>query len=50
MDETQPEPDDTVDEKTELPGLPTWRSVYLLVVVVFIVYVVLLVALSKAFA
>lgn len=43
-------PDRPADEATGLPGLPTWRSVYLLVLGVFIAYVVLLVALSKVFA
>ena len=40
----------TPDEMTGLPRLPTWRSVYLLVVFLFIAYVVLMVALSKGFA
>jgi len=40
----------TADEATGLPRLSTWRSVYLLVVVLFIVYVVLMIALSKGFA
>jgi hypothetical protein len=38
------------DEITGLPTLPTWRSVYWFVVVVFVVYVVLLTALSRIFA
>jgi hypothetical protein len=37
------------DDATGLPGLPTWRLVYLLVLVVFVAYVVLLVTLSKVF-
>ena len=43
-------PDAPADEETGLPGLPTWRSVYLLVLVVFIAYVVLMIVLSQAFA
>ena len=50
MDETSHTPDDAIDEKTDIPSLPTWRAVYLVVVVVFIVYVVLLLALSRFFA
>ena len=38
------------DDVTGLPGLRTWRAVYLFVVAVFVVYVVLLTALSRAFA
>jgi hypothetical protein len=38
------------DEATGLPRLSTWRAVYLLVVALFILYVVLMVALSKGFA
>ena len=38
------------DETTGFPGLRTWRSVYLTVVVVFVVYVALMVALSRVFA
>jgi hypothetical protein len=40
----------TTDKETGLPRLSTWRSVYLLVVVLFILYVVLMVALAKGFA
>ena len=39
----------TEDEITGLPILPTWPRVYWFVLVVFIAYVVLLVALSRAF-
>lgn len=42
-----PEPPDDV---TGLPGLRTWASVYLLVGVVFVVYVILLTTLSRVFA
>ncbi len=45
-----PMPDRAADEATGLPGLPTWRSVYLLVLGVFLLYVVLLAALSQVFA
>lgn len=45
-------PGDTIenDEITGLPGLPTWGRVYGFVVVVFIIYVVLLTALSREFS
>jgi hypothetical protein len=49
LEGARPKPDRPVDETTGLPGLPTWRSVYLLVLGVFVVYVVLMVALSKVF-
>jgi hypothetical protein len=45
-----PPTDGPKDEATGLPRLSTWRSVYLLVVVLFILYVVFMVALSKGFA
>ena len=35
---------------TGLPGIRSWRRVYWLVVIVFALYVILLTALSKAFA
>ena len=38
------------DLVTGLPGLRTWPRLYWLVVIVFAVYVILLTALSKAFA
>ena len=38
------------DDVTGLPGLRTWRAVYGLVVAVFIAYVLLLTALSRAFS
>jgi len=38
------------DHGTGLPGFRTWRPVYLAVTILFAVYVVLLFALSKAFA
>ena len=37
------------DESTSLPGLTTWGRVYGFVTVVFIIYVVLLTMLSRAF-
>jgi hypothetical protein len=46
----KPDPQRPTDEATGLPRLSTWRSVYLLVVALFILYVVLMVALSKGFA
>ena len=39
----------TTDESTGLPGLRTWRAVYGFVLVSFAVYVVLLIALERAF-
>ena len=38
------------DENTGLPGLRTWRSVYTLVLITFAVWVVLLIALTRAFS
>jgi hypothetical protein len=46
----RPEADEPNDEATGLPRLSAWRSVYLLVVVLFVLYVVLMVALAKGFA
>jgi hypothetical protein len=46
----KPDPQRPPDDATGLPRLSTWRSVYLLVVVLFILYVVLMVALAKGFA
>jgi len=39
----------TEDEITGLPALPTWSRVYWFVLVVFVIYVVLLSALSRVF-
>jgi hypothetical protein len=38
------------DEKTGLPGLRTWRQVYLAVIIVFVIWVGLLAALSRSFS
>ncbi len=38
------------DEITGLPGLRTWRRVYLFVIVVFVVWVGLLTALTRMFS
>ncbi|HXQ80035.1 MAG TPA: hypothetical protein VN775_01895 [Opitutaceae bacterium] len=38
------------DESTGLPGLRTWRRVYLAVVLVFILWVGLLAALTRMFS
>jgi len=38
------------DDVIGLPGLRTWTAVYLFVVAIFVAYVVLLTALSRAFA
>lgn len=40
----------TDDTTTGLPGLSTWRGVYLFVIVVFVAYVVVLLALSGRFS
>jgi hypothetical protein len=41
-------PDD--EETTGLPGLRTWRRVYVFVIVVFVVWVGLLTALTRMFS
>ena len=46
---TQPSPDPEGLE-TGLPGLRTWRAVYVFVLVLFAVYIVLLVALERMFS
>jgi hypothetical protein len=38
------------DETTGLPGLRTWRQVYLAVIVIFLLWVGLLAALSRMFS
>jgi hypothetical protein len=38
------------DETTGFPGLRTWRSVYALVLITFGVWILLLLALTKAFS
>ena len=38
------------DESTGLPGLRTWRRVYALVLITFGVWILLLLALTKAFS
>lgn len=38
------------DESTELPGLRTWPRVYAFVLISFVVWVVLLTLLSRAFS
>ena len=37
------------DKSTGLPGLRTWRAVYVFVLVSFAVFVILLIALERAF-
>jgi hypothetical protein len=44
----KPAPDD--DEKTGLPGLTTWRSVYVFVFSCFVFYVVALTVFGRYFA
>lgn len=43
-------PPDLTDDATELPGVSTWRGVYLAVGVIFVVWVVLLAALPWLFS
>ena len=43
------EPAGPPDDATGLPVLRTWRGVYLFVFAVFVVYVVLLTALTRAY-
>jgi hypothetical protein len=38
------------DDGTGLPGLRSWRSVYAVVLVTFAIWVVLLIALTRAFS
>jgi hypothetical protein len=38
------------DETTGFPGLRTWRGVYTFVLVIFVVWVALLIALTRAFS
>ena len=38
------------DETTGFPGLRTWRGVYMFVLVVFAIFVVLLIALTRAYS
>ena len=45
----QPAPPEPSDEDTGLPGFRTWRGVYLFVLGIFVAYVVLLTALTRAF-
>jgi hypothetical protein len=42
-----PAPD---DDATDLPGLPTWPAVYLVVTIAFVIYVGLLTALTRMFS
>ena len=44
-----PEPKPT-DDGTGLPGLRTWRAVYTVVLLSFAMWVVLLIALTRAFS
>ena len=40
---------DPESQSTGLPGLKSWRTVYLIVTAIFVLWVVLLAALSRAF-
>lgn len=45
------DPDDLSEsETTGLPGLRTWRQVYLVIILIFIAYVALLAALSEVYS
>jgi hypothetical protein len=46
---SSPPPPESSDDNTGLPGLRTWRGVYLFVLGVFVAYVVLLTVLTRAF-
>jgi hypothetical protein len=41
---------ETESETTGFPGLRTWRGIYLLVTIVFVVWVALLTALERIFS
>ena len=46
-----PEPEmETETESTGLPALPTWREVYVFVIVFFVVIVALMILLERSFA
>ena len=45
-DEAEPQPDDN----TGLPGLRSWKAVYLVVFATFVVWVVLLTSLTRSFS
>lgn len=49
---TPPPPDSDLpeDEGTGIPVCPTWRGLYTFVLVTFVVYVVMLIALTRAYA
>jgi hypothetical protein len=42
--------DTSENETTGLPGIRTWRNVYLLVVAIFVVWVALLIVLARIFS
>ncbi len=46
-DDEQPQPP---DEATGLPGLSSWRAVYLAVLGTFLLWIILLAALTRAFS
>ena len=48
-DSTDASPDAVDDQTTGFPALRTWRTVYLAVLSIFVIWVVLLTALSRAF-
>jgi hypothetical protein len=47
---TEPHPPESDDRSTGLPLLRNWPAVYWFVLVVFVLYVVLLTALSRVFS
>jgi hypothetical protein len=51
MAEATDDPKPPIDDATtDLPGLPTWPAVYVFVLGTFIVWIILLTALSRAFS
>jgi hypothetical protein len=50
MNAPNPQPQNTESETTGLPALRAWRSVYLVVTAIFILWVALLVALERFFS
>ena len=44
------QPDDLPDEETGLPGLRSWRAVYLGVFGTFLLWIILLAALTRVFS
>ena len=47
---SRPEPNELPDEATGLPGVRSWRAVYLIVFGTFLLWVMLLTALTRVFS